>query len=83
MIGLNQIIQTLTIIFLSSLALKNPKDFGNVIYVIVVLPYFSGAIRTLNFMNIGLADKNAADDFITTLLKESAPSGKLDAPKDV
>lgn len=73
--GLNQIIQTFVIIFLSVLALQNKGNFGNVVYVMLVLPYFSNGIRNLTFVNAGLAAKKSADGFILTLIEEREEDG--------
>lgn len=83
-IGLNSIIQTFIIIFISSLALKNKELFGGVVYVMLILPYFSNAIRSLSATNLGISFKHAADDFFkTTLSDERAEDGTLPAPLNV
>lgn len=81
--GLNQIIQNLTIIFLASLALKNKETFGGVVYVMLVFPYFSNAIRGLTFANLGFANLRAADDFLKTLTAHKEPNGDLPMPKNI
>lgn len=83
-IGLNSIIQTFIIIFLSSLALKNKELFGGVVYVMLILPYFSNSIRSLSATNLGISFKHAADDFFkTTLSDERAEDGISPAPLNV
>lgn len=83
LIGLNQIIQSLTIVFLAALALKNKDAFGGVVYVMLVFPYFSNAIRGLSFTNLGIADVKAADEFLKTMLENREEDGTLDMPDDV
>lgn len=81
--GLNQIIQSLTIVFLAALALKNKDAFGGVVYVMLVFPYFSNAIRGLSFTNLGIADVKAADEFLKTMIEYREEDGTLDMPSDV
>lgn len=83
LIGLNQIIQSLTIVFLAALALKNKDAFGGVVYVMLVFPYFSNAIRGLSFTNLGIADVKAADEFLKTMIEYREEDGTLDMPDDV
>lgn len=83
LIGLNQIIQSLTIVFLAALALKNKDAFGGVVYVMLVFPYFSNAIRGLSFTNLGIADVKAADEFLKTMIENREEDGTLDMPDDV
>lgn len=83
LIGLNQIIQSLTIVFLAALALKNKDAFGGVVYVMLVFPYFSNAIRGLSFTNLGIADVKAADEFLKTMIEYREEDGTLDMPSDV
>lgn len=83
LIGLNQIIQSLTIVFLAALALKNKDAFGGVVYVMLVFPYFSNAIRGLSFTNLGIADVKAADEFLKTMIEYREEDGALDMPSDV
>lgn len=83
LIGLNQIIQSLTIVFLAALALKNKDAFGGVVYVMLVFPYFSNAIRGLSFTNLGIADVKAADEFLKTMIEYREDDGTLDMPSDV
>ncbi|MDY6080321.1 MAG: ABC transporter ATP-binding protein [Ezakiella sp.] len=83
LIGLNQIIQSLTIVFLAALALKNKDAFGGVVYVMLVFPYFSNAIRGLSFTNLGSADVIAADEFLKTMIENREEDGTLDMPDDV
>ena len=83
LIGLNQIIQSLTIVFLAALALKNKDSFGGVVYVMLVFPYFSNAIRGLSFTNLGIADVKAADEFLKTMIEYREEDGTLDMPSDV
>ena len=83
LIGLNQIIQSLTIVFLAALALKNKDAFGGVVYVMLVFPYFSNAIRGLSFTNLGIADVRAADEFLKTMIEYREEDGTLDMPDDV
>lgn len=83
LIGLNQIIQSLTIVFLAALALKNKDAFGGVVYVMLVFPYFSNAIRGLSFTNLGIADVKAADEFLKTMIENREEDGTLDMPSDV
>lgn len=83
LIGLNQIIQSLTIVFLAALALKNKDAFGGVVYVMLVFPYFSNAIRGLSFTNLGIADVKAADEFLKTMIEYCEEDGTLDMPSDV
>ena len=83
LIGLNQIIQNLTIIFLAALALNNQESFGGVVYVILVFPYFSNAIRGLTFTNLGLARIKAADEFLVTLINFEDHDGSKDMPKNL
>lgn len=83
LIGLNQIIQSLTIVFLAALALKNKDAFGGVVYVMLVFPYFSNAIRGLSFTNLGIADVKAADKFLKTMIENREEDGTLDMPDDV
>lgn len=83
LIGLNQIIQSLTIVFLAALALKNKDAFGGVVYVMLVFPYFSNAIRGLSFTNLGIADVKAADEFLKTMIEYREEDGILDMPSDV
>lgn len=83
LIGLNQIIQSLTIVFLAALALKNKDAFGGVVYVMLVFPYFSNAIRGLSFTNLGIADVKAADEFLKTMIEYREEDGSLDMPSDV
>lgn len=83
LIGLNQIIQSLTIVFLATLALKNKDAFGGVVYVMLVFPYFSNAIRGLSFTNLGIADVKAADEFLKTMIENREEDGTLDMPDDV
>lgn len=83
LIGLNQIIQSLTIVFLAALALKNKDAFGGVVYVMLVFPYFSNAIRGLSFTNLGIADVKAADEFLKTMMEYREEDGTLDMPSDV
>lgn len=83
-LGVNRIIQTFIIIFLSAIALKNKEMFGGVVYVMLVLPYFSNAIRALSFTNLGISAKKSADNFFeTTLSNEREIDGMVDAPKTV
>lgn len=81
--GLNQIIQTFTVIFLSALALKNKDLFGGVIYVIIVFPYFSNAIRGLTLFNLGIADLKAGEDFLKTLVDNQVQDGILSMPTEI
>lgn len=81
LIGLNQIIQNLTIIFLAALALNNQESFGGVVYVILVFPYFSNAIRGLTYTNLGLAEVRAADEFLMTLINFEDHDGSQDMPE--
>lgn len=83
LIGLNQIIQSLTIVFLAALALKNKDAFGGVVYVMLVFPYFSNAIRGLSFTNLGIADVKAADEFLKTMIENREEDGTLNMPDDV
>lgn len=83
LIGLNQIIQSLTIVFLAALALKNKDAFGGVVYVMLVFPYFSNAIRGLSFTNLGIADVKAADEFLKTMIEYREEDGNLNMPDDV
>lgn len=83
LVGLNQIIQNLTIIFLAALALNNQESFGGVVYVILVFPYFSNAIRGLTFTNLGLARIKAADEFLVTLINFEDHDGSKDMPKNL
>lgn len=83
LIGLNQIIQSLTIVFLAALALKNKDAFGGVVYVMLVFPYFSNAIRGLSFTNLGIADVKAADEFLKTMIEYREEDGTLDMPSEV
>ena len=83
LIGLNQIIQSLTIVFLAALALKNKDAFGGVVYVMLVFPYFSNAIRGLSFTNLGIADVKAADEFLKTMIENREEDGTLDMPDNV
>lgn len=83
LIGLNQIIQSLTIVFLAALALKNKDAFGGVVYVMLVFPYFSNAIRGLSFTNLGIADVKAADEFLKTMIEYREEDGALDMPSEV
>lgn len=83
LIGLNQIIQSLTIVFLAALALKNKDAFGGVVYVMLVFPYFSNAIRGLSFTNLGIADVKAADEFLKTMIEYREEDGTLNMPDDV
>ena len=83
LIGLNQIIQSLTIVFLAALALKNKDAFGGVVYVMLVFPYFSNAIRGLSFTNLGIADVKAADEFLKIMIEYREEDGTLDMPSDV
>ncbi|MFR7835711.1 MAG: ATP-binding cassette domain-containing protein [Ezakiella sp.] len=83
LIGLNQIIQSLTIVFLAALALKNKDAFGGVVYVMLVFPYFSNAIRGLSFTNLGIADVKAADEFLKTMIENREEDGTLEMPDDV
>ncbi|UQK60278.1 ATP-binding cassette domain-containing protein [Ezakiella coagulans] len=83
LIGLNQIIQSLTIVFLAALALKNKDAFGGVVYVMLVFPYFSNAIRGLSFTNLGIADVKAADEFLKTMIEYREEDGTLNMPSDV
>lgn len=83
LIGLNQIIQSLTIVFLAALALKNKDAFGGVVYVMLVFPYFSNAIRGLSFTNLGIADVKAADEFLKTMIEYREEDGVLDMPSEV
>lgn len=73
--GLNQIIQTFLVIFLSALALQNHGNLGNVVYVILILPYFSNGIRNLTFVNSGIAAKQSADEFLRLLIENQEESG--------
>lgn len=83
LIGLNQIIQSLTIVFLAALALKNKDAFGGVVYVMLVFPYFSNAIRGLSFTNLGIADVKAADEFLKTMIENREEDGTLDMPSEI
>lgn len=83
LIGLNQIIQSLTIVFLAALALKNKDAFGGVVYVMLVFPYFSNAIRGLSFTNLGIADVKAADEFLKTMIEYREEDGTLDMPSEI
>lgn len=83
LIGLNQIIQNLTIIFLAALALSNKDAFGGVVYVMLVFPYFSNAIRGLSWTNLGFADVKAADDYLKTLIEFKEEDGVMDMPQDI
>lgn len=83
LIGLNQIIQSLTIVFLAALALKNKDAFGGVVYVMLVFPYFSNAIRGLSFTNLGIADVKAVDEFLKTMIEYREEDGTLDMPSEV
>lgn len=83
LIGVNQIIQNLTIILLASLALKNKDAFGGVVYVMLVFPYFSNAIRGLTFANLGFAEHKAADEFLETLIKFKEKDGNRKMPDNI
>lgn len=83
LIGLNQIIQSLTTVFLAALALKNKDAFGGVVYVMLVFPYFSNAIRGLSFTNLGIADVKAADEFLKTMIEYREEDGTLDMPSEI
>lgn len=83
LIGLNQIIQSLTIVFLAALALKKKDAFGGVVYVMLVFPYFSNAIRGLSFTNLGIADVKAADEFLKTMIEYREEDGTLDMPSEI
>lgn len=83
LIGLNQIIQTFIIIYLSSLALNNPSNFGSVIYVILVFPYFTNAIRSFSSSNILFADYHTSNDFLRILEEFKENDGKLQVPDNI
>ncbi len=81
--GLDQMIQTFIIIFLSALALHEKEMFGSVVYVILVFPYFSNGIRNLSFVNIGVAEKKSADKIIISVINETEESGTLSKPEAI
>ena len=83
LIGLNQIIQNLVIIFLAALALNDKNNFGSVIFVMLVFPYFSNAIRGLSFTNLGFANVKAADNFLKTLIDFKAKDGSKPMPAKI
>lgn len=83
LIGLNQIIQNLVIIFLAALALNDKNNFGSVIFVMLVFPYFSNAIRGLSFTNLGFANVKAADNFLKTLIDFKAKDGSKPMPEKI
>ena len=83
LIGLNQIIQNLVIIFLAALALNDKNNFGSVIFVMLVFPYFSNAIRGLSFTNLGFANVKAADNFLKALIDFKAKDGSKPMPEKI
>jgi ABC-type multidrug transport system fused ATPase/permease subunit len=64
LVGANQVIQTIIIIYLAAMALSDHAMFGGALYVILILPYFGNAVRGLTNTNLGFAGLKAADDFI-------------------
>ncbi|WP_300408575.1 ABC transporter ATP-binding protein [Lagierella sp.] len=81
--GITQIIQAITIIFLSSLALEDKRMFGTVVYVILILPYFSNAIRELSATNLGFASKDATDKILENLISKEVSEGIEDMPNKI
>lgn len=73
----------MVIIFLAALALNDKNNFGSVIFVMLVFPYFSNAIRGLSFTNLGFANVKAADNFLKTLIDFKAKDGSKPMPEKI
>lgn len=81
-VGIIQILQNISILVLASLALKETSLFGGVIYIMLIFPYFSMAIRGITSSNLGFANLSTSNDFLITLIENKEEDGKIDPPED-
>ena len=73
----NQIVKNLMILILAAIVFENYAMLGNVLFVILVLPYFTSAVSGLTSTNLNISALKAADIFFRTLISEREKDGHI------
>jgi len=73
--GVNIIIKSLLILFLASMILEDANATGNLLFVILVLPYFTSAIASLTNTNLNFSEIKAAEEFFDKIENSQEQNG--------
>jgi len=71
----NQIISSIMVLILAYMMLNNVLHVGGAVLIMLIMPYFSNAVRNLNMVNLNMAELSAAKKFLSELSGNMQPSG--------
>ena len=74
--GLNNVFKSLLVLILAAAALADSQMFGSVVFVVLIIPYFTSAVSQLTRMNLNLSAMHAADEFFGELLDNQESDGR-------